>query len=625
MIKIILVVIILIINQHIIAQGLLTEWQNTYSNRLEKVLLDKESNLYCFSDSNKIRKLDSLGNIIWRKTVVQYNGTDVDRDGNVYLVGKFNGTVNFDSLGIGFPMTSQGGNDSFIMKLDSSGSFIWARQVGGVFGDTACIVTADTIGNIFVTGSFKGPTDFNPGIGVSNISIGTDFVLKLDTAGNYLWAKSFDLTGMYPGLIRYAKAIYNGNINLLISIPGTGSYDLDPGANVFLVNGSISSALAIVQLDTNGDLNWISTELFDYNGPPDNINDVNFGINGNLYVVGNTYGMGNNPSKAYIKGFNHLGTYLGVKYVTSTGSALNNGSNAHRLAIDNLGNVYMCGDYYGTVYFDGNARSGGGVFLAKVNNGLGSYSWVKQGYFSRNFVLSNSLAIYSGVPYQIDSSLVFKINQTNCINTITYVLDTINCYLELNGIVYGTDFNIVNNYISSQGCDSSVINVYKIIHPTITITQSGSTMTCPIIQGAKYQWLYCDGTPVYYDTNATFTPLNYGSYRVKVTFSDTPLGGICFELSNCLNYWPVGVNENDFNHEIISLSPNPAYSNITISINSIISSIVIKNIAGVKIKQYDNPNSKDKTIDINNLSEGMYIVETTTNKGRVFINKFVKN
>jgi hypothetical protein len=108
----------------------------------------------------------------------------------------------------------------------------------------------------------------------------------------------------------------------------------------------------------------------------------------------------------------------------------------------------MCGDYYGTVYFDGNARSGGGVFLAKVNNGLGSYSWVKQGYFSRNFVLSNSLAIYSGVPYQIDSSLVFKINQTNCINTITYVLDTINCYLELNGIVYGTNFNIVNNYIS---------------------------------------------------------------------------------------------------------------------------------------------------------------------------------
>ena len=48
--------------------------------------------------------------------------------GNVYLGGLFPSTVDFDPGPASFNLTAQGFEDAFVLKLDASGNFIWAKS-----------------------------------------------------------------------------------------------------------------------------------------------------------------------------------------------------------------------------------------------------------------------------------------------------------------------------------------------------------------------------------------------------------------------------------------------------------------------------------------------------------------
>ena len=53
----------------------------------------------------------------------------------------------------------------------------------------------DGMGNIIIVGGFQDEVDFNPGPGVDLLTADANgnmdiFVLKLDTAGNFVWAES---------------------------------------------------------------------------------------------------------------------------------------------------------------------------------------------------------------------------------------------------------------------------------------------------------------------------------------------------------------------------------------------------------------------------------------------------
>ena len=80
------------------------------------------------------------GNFVWARRL---GGTSddqgfsivVDGSGNVYTTGFFDGTADFDPGAGTFNLTSAGGQDVFVSKLDSSGNFVWARQLGGTSSD----------------------------------------------------------------------------------------------------------------------------------------------------------------------------------------------------------------------------------------------------------------------------------------------------------------------------------------------------------------------------------------------------------------------------------------------------------------------------------------------------------
>jgi hypothetical protein len=134
-------------------------------------------------------KLDPDGNYLWAKKAGGANndiGADITLDGagNCYVTGWFWSTASFGSTSL----TSSGGRDIFVCKLNSIGNFRWAKQAGGTADDGGSGIALDNFGNQFVTGYFAGTASF----GSTSLTSGgsTDiFACKLDPAGTFIWAK----------------------------------------------------------------------------------------------------------------------------------------------------------------------------------------------------------------------------------------------------------------------------------------------------------------------------------------------------------------------------------------------------------------------------------------------------
>lgn len=81
----------------------------------------------------------------------------------------------------------------------------WVVELGGTEFDTQNSMTYDSQGNIYSTGYYTGTADFDPGLGVFDLiaTYGNDteaYVSKIDTNGNFVWAKSFSGAGLSEGL-----------------------------------------------------------------------------------------------------------------------------------------------------------------------------------------------------------------------------------------------------------------------------------------------------------------------------------------------------------------------------------------------------------------------------------------
>jgi hypothetical protein len=83
-----------------------------------------------------------------------------DSLGNIYATGFFEGQISVFSQGAttaAFSTTGVGGNDTFLVKYNSSGVVQWLLRRGSAALDRAFAVASDTAGNTFQTGVFAAP------------------------------------------------------------------------------------------------------------------------------------------------------------------------------------------------------------------------------------------------------------------------------------------------------------------------------------------------------------------------------------------------------------------------------------------------------------------------------------
>lgn len=137
-------------------------------------------------------KYSSAGNVIWAKSG---GGTSEGRGFGISTDTDGNALVTgyFSSLSINFgttSLTNNGYGNIFVLKYDSTGNVVWAKSVGGTNDDEATSVSTDTTGNVFVTGYFSSPSITFGSTTFTNAGTVNIFVVKYNPSGNILWAKS---------------------------------------------------------------------------------------------------------------------------------------------------------------------------------------------------------------------------------------------------------------------------------------------------------------------------------------------------------------------------------------------------------------------------------------------------
>src|SRR5205814_3157436 len=101
-----------------------------------------------------IWKLNLSGNLVWAKAMGSpnqetANAIAVDGAGNVYTTGVFHDTCDFDPGPSTYNLTAPGQEHIFVSKLNASGNFIWAKQMGGTaYGNIGHSIVLDASSNV---------------------------------------------------------------------------------------------------------------------------------------------------------------------------------------------------------------------------------------------------------------------------------------------------------------------------------------------------------------------------------------------------------------------------------------------------------------------------------------------
>lgn len=325
-----------------------------------------------------IKKFDSTGILLWEKRMggSGYDeGTSiaVDSLGNVYTSGSFSGTVDFDPNEGIVNLTSSDNRDSFIQKLDANGNLIWAQ----VLNVEITSLSTDGKGNIYTSGYFYSPTDFDPNEDTVTLSGSGIFVQKLDTNSKFLWVKKLEEDDSITDKETFAIEVDNLNhVYIGVSKVYYG-YKLRSQENI-----------SIYKLDTNGNLIWNKILENTFIITTDIRFDLTIDSNGNIFTTGSfdetvdfdpNHGIAEltasskHGGDAFIQKLDSSGNFLWAKNISGGGSSI---------VTDKAGNVYTTGMFEGKVNFNPNTDTlyltalWRDVFIQKLDSN-GDFLWAK--------------------------------------------------------------------------------------------------------------------------------------------------------------------------------------------------------------------------------------------------------
>jgi len=306
-----------------------------------------------------VLKLDPGGSFIWAKS---FSGAGIqaadcilaDVNGNIYVAGGFSDTTDFDPGPAVYTLIPENLVDCFVVKLDPSGNFIWAKSFGATFETELAEMTFDVNDNIIIAGSFQGSCDFDMGPGTLTLNAPTDnaaFILKTDPDGNLFWVKMLDGPN--------DQGIYRLHVTENDMIYATGQFktsiDLDPDMGVYNVSSAGQRDIFIVKLDAGGN--------FQYGAKIGGINDdyayaITSGPENTIYVGGTfqtqievdpgpgTYNLTGSGFDGFVV---RLDSSMNFGWGRSFGGTSSDQVNS--IAADDAGNLYATGNFTGSMTF----------------------------------------------------------------------------------------------------------------------------------------------------------------------------------------------------------------------------------------------------------------------------------
>ncbi len=339
-----------------------------------------------------LAKYDASGNYVFAKRFGasyyndQGNAVAVDADGNAYLTGYFQGTVDFDPGAGTANLTSAGSFDTFLAKYDASGNYVYAKRIGGSSSDEGLSVAIDGNDNAYLSGYYSGTADFDPGPGTANlISVGSydAFLAKYDATGNYVYAIPLGGTST-----DYGNSIaLDGSGNPYLAGYFRNTVDFDPGIGTANLISVGDKDIFLAKYDAEG--NYVYA--IGFGGSSDEQGkSVAIDASGNAYLTGIFKGTADfdpgagtsNLTSAgdfdiFLAKYNATGDYVYAKRMGATDADY-----GLSIAIDGSNNTYLAGYFTGTVDFDPgsgtvNLVAGSGnenAFIGKYD-ASGNYIW----------------------------------------------------------------------------------------------------------------------------------------------------------------------------------------------------------------------------------------------------------
>ena len=332
-------------------QGKLYDYSNSSAQVLVKVYdwqndVDSVS-LYCLSITGQsFISLERKGTFDWGEKIVNQTGAPG---------GKYPAAIKATSSGSGLAALYD------VIEITVSPRLGWARSWGNSEYDIGKAICIDNIGNIYITGSYSGTVDFDPGDGEDeHISAGHEdiYLCKYDPTGNFQWAVSWG--GAYWADNGMGTAIDNSG-----SVYVTGRFmfstiDFDPGYGYDWHKPSGWEDIFLSKFDSNGNFLWAKTWGSDVEDYGEIGYDVSVDGMGNAFVTGNFKGtadfdpgdgidehISNGAEDIFLSKFSSNGELVWSK--TWGGIDTDSGQG---LTVNSSGDVFVTGGFKETVDFD---------------------------------------------------------------------------------------------------------------------------------------------------------------------------------------------------------------------------------------------------------------------------------
>jgi Beta-propeller repeat/Secretion system C-terminal sorting domain len=513
------------------------------------------------------------------------NAITTDEEGNVYVTGSFEGTVDFNPSAATFNLTSFGVQDIFVTKFNNSGTFIWAKQFGGSGYDSGNSITVDAIGNVYTAGSFSDNSDFDPSENFFNIAYIGTFLSKLDPEGNFIWAKSIDFFS--PG--ESITISLNGSNSIYLMGKYGYEGDLDPGEDVYNLN---YGGVYLEKLDTDGNFLWAKQILNDYYTQN---YDFTIDQNGFIYVTGEftgnqdfdpgdsvftLYTIDESSYDIFVLKLDSEGNFIWAK--NFGGNALNY---VKSIATDANGDVYITGYFFITADFDPgplefNLTSyGDNTFVLKLNQN-GDFIWAKQieGYLSN---ISKSI----------------KVDIVGNTYTIGYFVGEVD--FDPNEGVYSLTANGENDIF------------------VLKLDTDGNFVWAKQFGGDSYNYrsdIKVDSDGSIYTTGSFNGTVDFDPNEDLFNLSSSGFGGDVFihKMSNSI----IGLPEQSTLKTSFNIYPNPNNGEFT-TMSRTPGEFIIVNQLGQKINTFYLNISNDYTATIDGLANGIYCISGKTTDGTV--------
>lgn len=177
-----------------------------------------------------------------------------DAAGNTYTTGYFTSNCDFDITDGEYVLTTNMDFECFVQKTSADGTLMWAKSMGGAFGDYGTKITTNAEGDVYLTGVFQDTADFDPGDGEYLLTSAGSldiFVVKLRANGDFVWAKNF------PGA-EYEESNGIGTDsdgNVYVSGYFYSEIDFNPGDEAYPLTPDGGDGF-LVKLNKDGDFIW---------------------------------------------------------------------------------------------------------------------------------------------------------------------------------------------------------------------------------------------------------------------------------------------------------------------------------------------------------------------------------